>query len=171
MCCKSSSIGIKFSRIHTSAPKMHSVFSLLYTLRADDNERVRGEWLGALGVSLIGPARAELPHVNGTAARCRPQLHIPFASLKSPQVVLDLYSTGIPRPLRDRGGTSITTRSITCSKPHRHRRLSFACKRRTPLNSKTLSPPPATCHQQSSIDLVRCGLPRTSCPVVTSSPP
>jgi len=39
---------------------------------------------------------------------------------------------------------------IKCSKPHRHRRLSFACKRRTPLNSKTLSPPPATCHRESN---------------------
>lgn len=41
-----------------------------------------------------------------------PQLHIPFASPKSPQVVLDLYSTVVQRPLRDKGGTSIAARSV-----------------------------------------------------------
>ena len=128
---------------------MHSVFSLLYILRADDNERVRGEWLSALDVSLIGPARAEL---------LRAASLIDTAASYSP--------ASDARPFYSK---TLSPRLFTCSKPHRHRRHLFACKRRTPLNSKTLFPLPATCHQQSSIDLVRCGLPRTSCPAVTSS--
>lgn len=43
---------------------------------------------------------------------CGSQLHIPFASPKSPQLVLDLYSTVVQRPLWDKGGTSIAARSV-----------------------------------------------------------
>ena len=96
-----------------------------------------------MDVSLIGPARAELPRVNGAAGMTKKPGHYLFFPYRNLCLTctLPVYSGHC----RTEEVHRLPTRSIKCSKPHRHRRLLFACKRRTPLNSKTLSlPPPVT---------------------------